>query len=36
MKVSKDRQEERILLDDNQLDDIVGGAQAVCRPVWLR
>jgi len=36
MKINKERLNERILLDDKQLDDIVGGAQSPSRPAWLR
>ena len=32
----KDYTQERTLLSDEQLDDVVGGAQAVRRPSWLR
>jgi hypothetical protein len=31
----KDCTSERTLLSDEQLDDVVGGAQAVRRPTWL-
>jgi hypothetical protein len=36
MKRSKDFTAERILLSDEQLDEVVGGAQATRRPSWLR
>ena len=35
-KAKKDFTRERQLLSDEQLDDVVGGAQAVRRPSWLR
>ena len=35
-KAYKDYSMERTLLSDEQLDDVVGGAQAVQRPSWLR
>ena len=34
-KAKKDFTQERQLLSDEQLDDVVGGAQAVRRPSWL-
>lgn len=36
MKKSKDFITERILLSDEQLEEVVGGAQATRRPSWLR
>ena len=36
MKKSKDFTTERILLSDEQLEEVVGGAQATRRPSWLR
>ena len=35
-RADKDYTQERTLLSDEQLDDVVGGAQAVRRPSWLR
>ena len=32
----KDYSHERILLSDDQLEEVVGGAQSVCRPSWCR
>ena len=32
----KDYSYERILLSDDQLEEVVGGAQSVCRPSWCR
>lgn len=34
MKENKDRQTKRVLLNDEQLEEIVGGAQAAHRPSW--
>lgn len=34
-KANKDCTSEPTLLSDEQLDDVVGGAQAVRRPTWL-
>lgn len=36
IKQQKDYTPERTLLSDEQLDEVVGGAQAVRRPSWLR
>ena len=36
MKTNKDRHLERILLTDDQLDEVVGGAQGAARPSWYR
>ena len=35
MKTKKEIQAERILLNDDQLEEVVGGAQAPRRPSWL-
>ena len=32
----KDYSHERILLSDDQLEEVVGGAQSICRPSWCR
>ena len=34
MKTNKDNLKERILLSDDQLEEVVGGAQAALRPSW--
>ena len=36
MKTNKDHYLERIQLTDEQLDEVVGGAQGATRPSWYR
>jgi hypothetical protein len=36
MKIHKEKQAERILLDDDMLEEVVGGAQSAHRPSWFR
>jgi len=36
MRMNKNAVYERVLLSDEQLDEVVGGAESAHRPGWLR